>query len=253
MKDHADDTLSKTTAKNVTQVHEWIRERARPDSAASLPLLILIVTGLPMSALIEIQIEAGDPGTPPIAQIAWERRRHGVVLSCAGVIGGLNQRVTSGSMAVEVSTGLGMLQCIVATDADSISLEDLIAALRDTISEFMQRSADRVQWAGWPCYARCYRDRDLHVSRTALRHAILSAVDGATCHNNNETSTCHAQPVGLIPGGGPDLACAEPRATCQSAEPRATCQIVDLPVVCVAHKGARLAVQIYFDAPAATT
>ena len=176
-----------------------------------------------------------------------------MVLSCAAVIGGFSQRVTRGSTAVEVSTGLGMLQCIVATDADSISLEHLIAALRDSISEFMQRSADRVQWARGPCYVRCYRDRDLHVSRTALRHALLSAVDGATCHNNNETSTCHAQPVGLIPGGGPDLECAEPRATCQSAEPRATCQIVDLPVVCVAHKGARLAVQIYFDAPAATT
>ena len=144
-----------------------------------------------------------------------------------------------------------MLQCIVAADATSVAAGQLSAAVRDSISALIQRLPDVVRWtgvplatsftcaterplpapeAGGPCYARCYRDRHLHVSRAALRHALLSAVHGAC-----------AQPVELIPSGGAESECAR------------SCEIVDLPVVCVAHSGARLAVQIYFDAPAATT
>ena len=47
-------------------MREWIRARARPDSCAPLPLLMLLVGGLPMRALVEIQIEAGDPTSDPV-------------------------------------------------------------------------------------------------------------------------------------------------------------------------------------------
>ena len=167
--------------------------------------------------------------------------------------------------AGEASSSLGMLQCIVAADGDSISangdsisVEQLSAAARDSISALIQRLPDGLRWAGapfgliilptvvcmlyretaarpavtgGPCYTRCYRDQHLHVPRTALRHAFLSAVHSA-----------RAQPAGGIPSAG---------AQSESAEIQ--CEMVDLPVVGVAHAGARLAVQIYFDAPAATT
>ena len=187
----------------------WLRGRARAGDAADvpLPLLLLVVDGLPMGALVEAQIEAADPSAPPLAQLAWqEERAHGLDLSCAAVVGGLSRPAAGGA-----ASALGMLQCAVGADAGCVTGAQLGAALRDALAAFRRRLADAgsAPSLGDACYVRCFHEVGLLADndRAALRRALRTL-------------------------GSPDDA--------------AGCAVVDLPVrrVAAGHARARLAVQV---------
>ena len=91
--------------------------------------------------------------------------------------------------AGEASSSLGMLQCIVAADGDSISVEQLSAAVRDSISALIERLPDRLRWAGAPFGLSLLVD--MLCRETAARPAVtggplqvlhaLLTVTGVTC------------------------------------------------------------------------